>query len=56
MKTVRQMLEMKGHDVASIGPDQSMFEAMQLMATKNVGALLVLDAGTRLVGIFSERD
>ncbi len=56
MKTVRQMLATKGHEVASISPDQSMYEAMRLMATKNVGALLVLDAADRLVGIVSERD
>ena len=56
MKTVKQMLAAKGHEVASIAPDQSMFEAMRLMATKNVGALLVLDAADRLVGIVSERD
>lgn len=56
MKTVKQMLEEKGHDVASIAPDQSAFEAMQLMSAKNVGALLVLDAKNKLVGILSERD
>lgn len=56
MKTVRQLLEGKGHDVATITPNQSVFDAMQLMAAKNVGALLVLDAGGKLVGIVSERD
>jgi len=34
----------------------SVFEAMQLMATRNIGALLVLDAGSKLVGIVTERD
>ena len=56
MKTVRQLLEGKGHDVAAITPNQSVFDAMQMMAAKNVGALLVLDAGGKLVGIVSERD
>ena len=56
MKTVKQLLEGKGHDVASILPEKSVYDAMQLMAEKNVGALLVLDASSKLVGIVSERD
>lgn len=56
MKTVRQLLEAKGHEVAVISPDKSMFDAMQLMAAKNIGALLVLEAGEKLVGIVTERD
>ncbi|MCX7169958.1 MAG: CBS domain-containing protein [Proteobacteria bacterium] len=56
MKTVRQLLEGKGHEVAVISPDKSVFEAMQLMADRNVGALLVLEAGKKLVGIVTERD
>ena len=56
MKTVRQLLEVKGYDIAVISPDKSVSEAMQLMASKNIGALLVLDAGNKLVGIVSERD
>jgi IMP dehydrogenase len=55
MTTVRQLLEGKGYEVASIEPDKSMYDAMQLMATKNVGALLVLHAG-ELAGIITERD
>lgn len=56
MKTVRQLLETKGREVQSIAVDTSVFDAMQLMATHNIGALLVLDAGDKLVGIFTERD
>jgi CBS domain-containing protein len=56
MKTVRQLLEIKGRDVVVISPNASVFEAMQLMTTKNIGALLVLDAANNLVGIVSERD
>ena len=56
MKTVRQLLEAKGHEVATISPDKSMYDAMDLMTEKNVGALLVLEQGNRLVGIVSERD
>lgn len=56
MKTVRQLLESKGHEVVSITADKSVFDAMQLMATRNIGAVLVLDAGAKLVGIVTERD
>ena len=56
MKTIRQLLESKGHEVATISPDMSVFESMQLMAARNIGALLVLDAGSKLVGIVTERD
>ncbi len=55
MKTVRQLLQDKGHEVSSIEPDKSVYDALQLMATKNVGALLVLENG-KLIGIISERD
>ena len=56
MKTVRQLLEIKGHEVATISPDKSVFEVMQMMAARNIGALLVLEAGKKLVGIVTERD
>ena len=55
MTTVAQLLESKGHDVWSIGPNNSIFEAIELMAEKGVGALLVME-GEKLVGIISERD
>jgi CBS domain-containing protein len=55
MKKVRDILEVKGRDVWSIGPDASVFDALKLMAEKDVGALVVLDGGN-LVGIISERD
>ena len=53
--TVRELLKQKGKDVWSVNSNQTVFEALQVMAEKNVGALLVLDEG-KLVGIFSERD
>jgi len=56
MKTVKQLLDAKGHDVASILPEKTVFDAMRLMAEKNIGALLVIDAAGKLVGIVSERD
>ena len=55
MTTVRQLLQGKGSEVASIGPDNSVHDAMQLMAAKNIGALLVLEDG-KLAGIVTERD
>jgi CBS domain-containing protein len=55
MKTVRELLRRKGYEVWSIGPDDTVFDALRLMAEKNVGALLVLDADT-LIGMLSERD
>ncbi len=55
MKTVSQVLKAKGSDVWSVSPDTSVFDALSLMAEKNVGALVVKD-GEKVVGIFSERD
>jgi CBS domain-containing protein len=55
MNTVRQLLQDKGNEVSSIDPDKSVYDAMQLMAAKNIGALLVLKNG-KLIGILSERD
>jgi CBS domain-containing protein len=55
MYTVRHLLEEKGHQVWSIAPRATAYEALQLMADKNVGALLVIEGG-RVAGIFTERD
>lgn len=55
MKRVREILEVKGHDVWSVEPEVSVFDAIRLMAEKAVGALLVIQDG-KLVGIISERD
>src|SRR6266571_5949178 len=55
MKTVAQLLRTKGQQVLSVSPDMPVFEALGVMADKNVGALLVVE-GEELVGIFSERD
>jgi CBS domain-containing protein len=49
------LLRAKGHRVLSVSPDTPVFDALELMAERNVGALLVLAEGC-LVGIFSERD
>ena len=55
IKTIREILDKKGHQIWSVSPDTKIFEALQLMAEKNIGALVVLD-GDKLVGIISERD
>ncbi len=55
MKSLKQLLEAKGGGIHSTAPDARVFEALKLMAEKNVGALVVLDGG-QLAGIFSERD
>jgi CBS domain-containing protein len=55
MKTVRQIIEAKTHKLLSIAPDATVYDALKLMAERDVGALVVMD-GERLAGIFSERD
>lgn len=55
MLTVGQYLDNKGHEVWSVRPDDTVYEALKVMADKNIGAVLVME-GTRPVGIFSERD
>lgn len=55
MKTVRDILEAKGRTVWSVDPGSSVFDALSLMAEKEIGALVVLDGG-RVAGIISERD
>ena len=55
MKTLKQLLEAKGREVYSIGPDARVFDALKLMADKSVGALIVMEGG-RILGILSERD
>ena len=55
MKTVRHILDDKGHEVWCVRPDDTVFESLRRMADKGVGALLVMD-GEKLVGIVTERD
>jgi CBS domain-containing protein len=52
---INTVLRQKGREVWSVGPDASVYEAIEMMADKRVGALLVLAAG-ELVGVISERD
>jgi CBS domain-containing protein len=53
--TISEILNSKGSSAWSISPDATVFEAIQMMADKNVGALLVIE-NDKLVGIISERD
>ncbi len=55
MTMIRHLLEYKGYNVWSVKPEDTVFEALELMAEKNIGAVLILEGG-ELVGIFSERD
>jgi CBS domain-containing protein len=55
MISVSQCLQNKGQEIWSVRSDRSVYEALELMAEKDIGALLVVDDG-KLVGIFSERD
>jgi CBS domain-containing protein len=55
VKTVRQLLGAKGHDVVGVAPDATVFEALETMAAHDIGALVVLE-GSELVGLVSERD
>jgi CBS domain-containing protein len=54
-RTLEQILAAKSTGICSVAPNASVFSALQLMAEKEVGALVVLE-GSRLVGMFSERD
>ena len=55
LDTIRSVLKQKGQTVWSVNPTASVYEAIAIMADKQVGALLVLSEG-KLAGIISERD
>ncbi len=55
MIRMKDILANKGCDVWSIGTNQTVFEALELMAEKEIGALLVMEEG-KVKGLFSERD
>src|SRR6204780_823054 len=55
MQTVSQLLQAKGSQIFSVAPSDSVLRAIEIMATRHVGALLVMNEGT-LLGIISERD
>jgi CBS domain-containing protein len=55
MRTVSEILRNKGYEIWSVTPDSTVYDALKLMAEKNVGAVLVME-GDNLVGVLSERD
>ncbi|MFI5294769.1 MAG: CBS domain-containing protein [Thermodesulfovibrionales bacterium] len=55
MITVRKVLQTKGGNVWRISPQATAYDALQMMADKDIGALLVV-VGEEIVGVFSERD
>ena len=55
MNTIRQILLLKRNFVWTVGPDQTVFDALRLMADKDVGALVVVQ-DDKIVGMLSERD
>ena len=55
MNTVSELLQNKIQEITYIKPDETAHNAMQLMASKKIGSLLVAEAG-KLIGIISERD
>lgn len=55
MQTVRQLLSAKGSQIFSVAPTDSVLRAIEIMATRHIGALLVMQQGA-LLGVVSERD
>jgi len=55
MNTVKRLLEGKGHDVWTVHPDDTVLDAINVLAKKDIGAVLVME-GDNPVGIFTERD
>jgi CBS domain-containing protein len=55
MTAIRHILDQKGHQVWSLHPGDTVYDAIKMMADKNVGALVVLDGG-KMAGIVTERD
>ncbi len=53
--TVKHLLEQKGRNLWTIGPDATVLDAVAKMAEKNIGSLLVMD-GEELIGVITERD
>lgn len=55
MKTIKSLLAEKGNEVWSISSGETVYRALEVMAEKNIGALVVIDDG-KVVGIITERD
>ena len=55
MTTIKQILDKKGHEVLTVQPDDTVLHALEQMASRNVGAVIVMENDAP-VGIFTERD
>ena len=55
MRTIKHILDRKSRELAIIEPEKTVFEALKLMADKNIGSVIVMD-GSRYLGILSERN
>ncbi|MEW8507058.1 MAG: CBS domain-containing protein [Candidatus Thiodiazotropha sp.] len=55
MQTVNQLLQRKGFEVATVNTDVSVFEALEMMAEKGIGSLVVMEED-KVAGLFTERD
>ena len=55
MRTIKHILDRKSRNLATIEPEKTVFEALTLMANKNIGSVIVMD-GDRYLGILSERN
>lgn len=55
MSTVRRILQLKGNDNWNVSPDATVYDALKIMATRDVGCLLVME-DEKLVGVLKERD
>ena len=54
--TVKAILENKGHEVFTLGPNEKLSEAIRILAEHRIGALVVTNGDRKIVGIISERD
>jgi CBS domain-containing protein len=54
--TVKAILEAKGHDVVTLGPNEKLSTAARMLADHKIGALVITNAEEKIVGILSERD
>jgi CBS domain-containing protein len=54
--TVKAILEKKGHDVLTLGPNEKLSEAIRILTEHRIGALVITNGDHKIVGILSERD
>ena len=54
--TVKAILESKGHNVLTVGPNETLAEAVRILAEHRIGALVITNGDRKIVGILSERD